>query len=698
MQQVGTDALPLATTSASAEAAVMALRRAVEAVRLYGPDHAAALAGAEGLSGAMGSLGWVRVNPRGFEISERAGLGGGAGDFAAALCHANVAMLGFFGGLEASQCLRGAECLLRVLGTRGAVRGLIDELSQVTGGAIRVMPLSAEGVRFVTGGDGRGLDWMGAIDRVLGEMSSQLETLGTTVSGGQESAAVTIAAALSGVPVEQRAKAQEHVRQFFGSLAPDVRQRILELEPGREAAHYDAMGLVAEALPVEDFASAIDAATGSGRELSPHTVRIFSRLIAASRDDAAKTKALREVVKRWQANVGASVKPDPRLRDAIEVLLRSAGHDDYLPESHEQTMVLIGQEAAARSPGTLPKPAAEIVTLGDATAGEDRPASDVDVPWDSTLEHACEIAAVLGIGQGSGETPSVQFLTQRLQPLLEEGHFAKLTEALAKPAGESMELRRALLQGQAIRQLAAKGASEGANGLMAAMGPEAGAIALIEAAKPDAQRSGLLDAARAAGEWASTVRSARNTDALALLPMCDAGAGLHEAERDALIAELLSPGAAPEVAERLIAQVRAKESPWPVPLIAHGLQSQGDSLRREAVREMLKGQTAGGIPALAEYLCDTQRGPGFVRTDWLASMALMAYGEDGAHGLSYVAQTLSDRRGWGSLARQFVIADALRLCRHTEPAQRAMRRREAWKLRLFVRVWMGLALLGGGVE
>ncbi|MFA6044713.1 MAG: hypothetical protein WC718_06990 [Phycisphaerales bacterium] len=672
-----------AVAPSPAEAAAGALLRVVEALRLYGPEHAATIAAAHAMSSERGTdaVGWLRVSPQGFEGTEGERVRTpGVADFGAALCRANVAMIGFFAPLDAPMSLKAAECVARLLAHQGGVRENVELLAQVTSGALRAMPLSAHGVRLsaeVSDGE-RGLDWIGAVDRVLDSMSAQLQSLrqGMAPSDPANSSAAdavqAIAGALGSVPVAHREQAQAHVREFFKALSPDVRTRILDLEPGRDPSHYDAMGLIAEALPVEDVAEAVSAATRDGKGLSSDTVRVFSRLIALARDDPQKTHALTQVVKRWHTNLSNGVQPDPKVREAIEVLLRDAQGVRYSPESHDETIAAIGEPGANASP----------------------PPS---VEWGSALEQACDIASALGV-TASGDATTGGFITQRLDSLLESGLFERVRTGLATDSPEEASLRELLQSPDRLRALATQVSARPEHNAEAAalireLGEETAAAALLAAAAAD-DRAALLQLVRLGGSWPTVVQAAIARDAMALLPLARADAGLEPHEQDALIAGLfVSP--LPEVASALLAQIRSSPHPWPASAISWALTHPDGKLRREAVRQMLTGACPDALPALADYLCHHTRSAWSSRTDWFAAMAMLAHGEDGVHALASVARSLHGRRGFHAFARLLSIGDALRLCRHSEPMKELTRTAPSPRRYLIVRLWGLLSLLGG---
>lgn len=669
-----------AANPSTAENAIVALLRAVEAVRLYGPAHAVSADALRALAAASGESGWARVCVDGFELADGPRVRAhGAADFAAALARANIAMLGFFGPLTPEAAAAAAEGVQRVLAARGSARAIIEEIAHHTSGSLRLMPLSAAGIHFEPGpGAASKLDWSKAIDRVLDAMNGQLQSLRESAGVGSPDPRATlhvdeIARAISDVPAEHRARAQEHVRKFFEGLSPEIRRSILDLEPGKEAAHYDAIGLVAEALPVEDVARAVSAATQGGKSLSPHTVRIFSRLIAASREDATKARALRDVVRRWRADLSDNTQHDPALRDALENLLREVHTNEWLPDTHESTIA--GISSADTSP---------------AAASPSSPTSELT--WDPELDHALSIVQSLQSAD-AGEATSVRFLLARAELLVEAGRLDELTHTLDTGGDAANQLRTTLSAPRMLDALAAHAGTPGADRLMASLGPEAGAAALTAGAREETRLAPLLWLARAAGPWRDVVARAVALQPSGLAGLCGSKTQLTALEREALLETLLSSGQA-TAREEALALARATDGAWPAPVVAFALRDASPPLRREALDHMLLGLTPAALPALASYLVDLSRPWWRCREDWVGTMAALAYDQAGAAALAHCVQRLRGQRSARAWWRLFVIADSLRLCREHPDVRRAIGGFFS-PLRWLMRVWSFLAILGG---
>lgn len=675
---------PPLDAGASTPGILAALNALLASLRLYGPGHPVTTDAAGSLSALVehASTGWVRVLGDGFTDGAGARVAGsGLADLARGLSAANVAAIGFFGPCPPGALIQAGDALARLASRASTIHDEVARLSAAAGDAVRVMPLSAGRVALDSAlcGGATPVDWGRLLDQLFDDAAASLQALSdqgepngpTAPDAPPGNPLVSIGEVLAHTPRDERSGAMRQLRDRLAGLSPEQRGRLLDLEPGKPDSHYDAIAAVVEALPTSEVAAAIDGAVTRTGAVSPHTIRILSKLIAVSRDDPQGRSAVQDLLDRTRDRVSKGSSPDPAVRAALETLLAAAGQDEYNPEAYDQTL------------RTLVRP--------DAT-----PPDRLPLEWDLPAAQACHVAQAIALGEDA--TPQdriahIEIVRRKLAELLDGRALDPIVRALSTtyPEAPAGDLGRDLAQPPALRSLAqAAGASPDAERIMRALGPEAGALALTLAAQStDARLAGL---AALSGPWPTVVARAAALDPLAAADALAPAVGLNQPQRDALSGALLALDRE-EIADKVMAVFLAHGLTWSAAAINHALASPDNATVASALPHLVAGKDPACLPPLGDCLCGNTPAHFSLRTYRRAARAMGASGELGLQALATVTRALALRPGVRALARLALLGQTLERCRNSEPIRLLRRDASVPRVRPILLTWAFIAWL-----
>lgn len=666
-----------------AQSVLGALNALLASLHLYGPEHAVTHGASATLSTLLsqGAPGWLRVQPDGFtDASGRRCAGQGLGDLARDLSAANVAAVGVFGPVEPAALVHSVQALARLVSGSGTIHEEAARVSAATGDALRIMPFSAGRVALerALAGEIAPVDWARVLDQLFDDVGAKLRAMAgeapleaAPVRGPNPM--VAVGEAIAGAPEQQRSVVMRDLRDRLSSLTPEQRSGLLDLEPGKPDSHYQAMAHVVEAFPTAEVAGAIDGAVARSGTVSPHTVRILSKLIAVSRDDSQAQRSVRDLVGKARDRAKSASAPDPSVCAALETLLKAAESDQFNPEAYEHTLRSLIQSDTG---------ATDHLRLG----------------WESPTAQACVIAGAIAQGEDATEkdrAARVEFVRRRLVDLLQARAIDSIRGALESPgpAEGIAELHKDLLQPPSLRALAGVDAPS-TSSLMRRLGVEAGASALLEAARSGSTSIAprLARLAREAGDWANIVDAAAAQDPIALADALAPSAGLDDAQRDAVAARLLDLGR-PEVVDKVMTVFLAHGLTWSAAAINHALVSPDNATVVSALPHLKARQDPACLPPLGEYLCGRTPARMSIRTYRLVARALVDSGEVGATALAMVSRVLATHGGLGALLRLFLLGQSMERLRATPAMRQLLRDRAVPRVRPIVILWTLVAWL-----
>ncbi len=668
---------------ARAQAVLSPLNALLASLHLYGPEHAVTSGASEALSTlvSLGAPGWLRVQADGFtDASGRRCAGQGLGDLARDLSAANVAAVGVFGPCTPAALIESVQALARLVSGSGTIHEEATRVSVATGDALRIMPFSAGRVALerALAGDTAPVDWGRVLDQLFDDVGAKLRALSGDAPAGAApvpapNPMVPVGQVIAGAPEHERVGMMRDLRDRLSGLTPEQRSGLLDLEPGKPDSHYQAIAQVAEAFPTAEVASAIDGAVARSGTVSPHTVRILSKLIAVSRDDSLARRSVRDLVGKTRERAKGASAPDASVCAALETLLKAAESDQFNPDAYEHTLrSLIQTDQGAK----------EHLRLG----------------WESPAAQACLIAAAIARGEDATDkdrAAHVAFVRRRLGELLEARAIDSIRGALEGPgpAAGIAELRKDLLQPPALRTLAGVD-TPSTSGLMRCLGVEAGACALLEAARSGSTSIAprLARLAGAAGDWSAVVDGATAQDPIALADALAPSTGLDDAQRDALSARLLGLGR-PEVVDRVMTVFLAHGLTWSAAAINHALVSPDNATVVSALPHLKVRQDPACLPPLGDYLCGRTPARMSIRTYRLVARALVDSGEVGAMALAMVSRVLATHGGLGALLRLFLLGQSMERLRGTPPMRKLLGDRAVPRVRPIVVLWTVVAWL-----
>jgi hypothetical protein len=485
------------STPAIAGDLLAALWRVVQAIGLYGEQHASTRTAADRAAetAAVRLTGAARVravvDAGGFVVD---GVPVGADAGVAQLAdRARALRVGAieFAGIPTAADFRVLACAiaLRALDVPWTARDA-DDLSGGTGGRLRAPPVSYVGLRVADGTLARGGDtarWSRLVDamtsvgddatatsaddaelvRLACALRESAERGDTTLDG----LAAGIADAIRWAEPSRRELVLARARVLLSRLSPELRAALVGMDLGdgpRAAARLDALE---PALPIADVFDALERSSGSSVVLCRESVRMLTKLVTTA-ETAAQAERVHGVIDRAAREQGVG-----DIGAALSELLASRGANAFNPAEYQARL------------DELLRPLREKL-------GVDRPPA-LSLAWEDELSHVALIGADLlaDLPEGTSDaTVLISALADNLGLLAEGGFVDEIAAGAAKaeacrraaPASgvdaAASRLREALGSPALSERLVRAASSGRADPLTAAAVARAGGARMIAAA------------------------------------------------------------------------------------------------------------------------------------------------------------------------------------------------------------------------
>ena len=358
---------PLAPSSSPASTAwsqaLDACARAVQAIKLYGSEHALAARSLREASELLLLCDFTRVplfmgvGPTGFSmLGMELSLSDGAGVIAASMHDADIAAIEWLSRPNADD----AQTLIRWL-ARLSDRSAEDPPTSPS--CIRVIKVGSHALRFAADRDDRGATWdavlqslvtgdapgqgvvASAIDRVRGQMAS--------ASAEELARAEVILRDISrriGAPPEAGAHADgapsgASIGDVLMNLNPELRASLINLGAMQGSAW---IAESASTLPIADLTSAFLSVDTGGSRPPSATVMLLSKLVGMTGLQTELRRKLESVSSRWSAfEISGQAHAD-----AVAELLNNRGVADFCPDDYRSNLTA----ASTRPQGQIMMP------------------------------------------------------------------------------------------------------------------------------------------------------------------------------------------------------------------------------------------------------------------------------------------------------------------------------------------------------